>query len=130
VSYGQALADVGAGGQSTSTFIPDQFKSFFGNAANRPAHSTNQGNCDNVNPVGVALGFSGQENYKDDYIPHHEPFQYYVSTANPHHLPPASLAAIGTDTQHYSGTTPMFDTANHQYDMSDFDGLVAAINGG
>ena len=24
-----------------------------------------------------------------DYIPHHEPFQYYASTANPHHLPPA-----------------------------------------
>ncbi|HVB10643.1 MAG TPA: alkaline phosphatase family protein, partial [Bacillota bacterium] len=24
-----------------------------------------------------------------DYIPHHEPFQYYASTANPHHLPPS-----------------------------------------
>ena len=23
-----------------------------------------------------------------DYIPHHEPFQYYASTANPQHLPP------------------------------------------
>ena len=23
-----------------------------------------------------------------DYSPHHEPFQYYASTANPHHLPP------------------------------------------
>ena len=47
----------------------------------------------------------GGRNYgnKDDYIPHHEPFQYYASTANPHHLPPASLAAIGTDTQTISG---------------------------
>src|SRR5215831_15310291 len=27
-----------------------------------------------------------------DYIPHHEPFQYYLSTANPHHLPPSSVA--------------------------------------
>src|SRR5262249_54894811 len=30
-----------------------------------------------------------------DYIPHHEPFQYYTSTANPHHLPPTSVAMIG-----------------------------------
>jgi phospholipase C len=44
-----------------------------------------------------------------DYVPHHEPFQYYASTANPHHLPPSSSAAIGKD-----------DQAHHQYDMSDF----------
>ena len=30
-----------------------------------------------------------------DYIQHHEPFQYYASTANPHHLPPSSVAMIG-----------------------------------
>jgi phospholipase C len=127
VSYADALADVGASGQPTSTFIPDQFKSFFGVAANRPAHSTNQGNCDNVTPVGPALGGTGQYGYKDDYIPHHEPFQYYSSTANPHHLPPSSLSSIGTDTQSYVDGVPQFDTANHQYDMSDFDALVAAI---
>ena len=39
-----------------------------------------------MHPVGVALGGTGQWGYKDDYIPHHEPFQYYASTANPHHL--------------------------------------------
>lgn len=44
-----------------------------------------------------------------DYIPHHEPFQYYKSTSNPHHLPPSSPAAIGKT-----------DQANHQYDLSDF----------
>ncbi|MGI8677751.1 MAG: phospholipase C [Jatrophihabitans sp.] len=44
-----------------------------------------------------------------DYSPHHEPFQYYASTANPHHLRPTSVAAIGHD-----------DRANHQYDLSDF----------
>jgi phospholipase C len=33
---------------------------------------------------------------KSDYIPHHEPFQYYVSTANPNHLPPSSLKAFST----------------------------------
>ncbi len=44
-----------------------------------------------------------------DYIPHHEPFQYYKSTANPDHTPPASVAEIGHDGQ-----------ANHQYDMTDW----------
>ncbi len=44
-----------------------------------------------------------------DYSPHHEPFQYYKSTANPKHLPPSSEAAIGHT-----------DQANHQYDLSDF----------
>ena len=64
---------------------------------------------------------------KDDYIAHHEPFQYYPSTANPHHLAPASLSAIGTDTQTMTGGVPQFDTANHQYDTSDFNSLVGAI---
>jgi len=44
-----------------------------------------------------------------DYSPHHEPFQYYPSTANPQHLPPTSIAAIGQQ-----------DQANHNYDLSDF----------
>ncbi len=52
-----------------------------------------------------------------DYNPHHEPFQYYASTANPHHLPPASAAEIGHDGQ-----------ANHQYDMSSFDQVVGTDN--
>jgi phospholipase C len=46
---------------------------------------------------------------KADYIPHHEPFQYYPQTANPHHLPPSSTAMIGKA-----------DQANHQYDVADF----------
>ncbi|MDT8912649.1 alkaline phosphatase family protein [Amycolatopsis sp. PS_44_ISF1] len=45
-----------------------------------------------------------------DYSPHHEPFQYYRSTANPKHLPPSSLSAVGQG-----------DRANHQYDVRDFD---------
>ncbi len=44
-----------------------------------------------------------------DYIPHHEPFQYYTSTANPNHLPPTSTAMIGKT-----------DQANHQYDLQYF----------
>lgn len=44
-----------------------------------------------------------------DYVVHHEPFQYYQSTANPSHLPPTSTSMIGKT-----------DQANHQYDLSDF----------
>ena len=120
------------GTQPTSTFTPDQFKGKFAQA---PA--ADQGLCNAVHAVGPAVGgvggtAPGPNNYgnKDDYIAHHEPFQYYASTANPHHLPPASLAAIGTDTQTITNGAPQFDTANHQYDTSDFDALVAAISRG
>jgi phospholipase C len=115
--------------QPTSTFIPDEFKGKFA-----AAPASDQGLCNAVHPVGPALGGTGgtvpgPSNFgnKDDYIAHHEPFQYYASTANPHHLPPASVNAIGTDTQATVNGVPQFDTANHQYDMSDFDGLVAGI---
>ena len=134
-SYTAALAAIGKTGQSTSTFVPDEFKTA-GFQSNVP-HSSNQGLCDTVHPVGVALGGSGQWGYKDDYIPHHEPFEYYASTANPHHLTVATdtsgqdtlagLKEIGTDTQSYVAGVPQFDTPNHNYDMSDFDQLVAAI---
>ena len=51
-----------------------------------------------------------------DYIPHHEPFQYFASTSNPHHLPPSAPDMIGKT-----------DQANHQYDLSDF---WTAVDGG
>lgn len=38
-----------------------------------------------------------------------DPFDYYKSTSNPHHLPPSSPAMIGKT-----------DQANHQYDFEDF----------
>jgi len=129
-SFSQALALTGATGQPTSTFVPDQFKTYFTDPNHRPPNSSNQGLCNSVHPVGAAIGGTGQYGYKDDYIPHHEPFDYYASTANPHHLGPASLAAIGTDTQTYVGGVPQFDTANHQYDISNFNALVGAINRG
>jgi phospholipase C len=44
-----------------------------------------------------------------DYIPHHQPFQYYPQTSNPNHVPPSSVAMIGKT-----------DQANHQYDLEDF----------
>jgi phospholipase C len=52
-----------------------------------------------------------------DYIPHHEPFQYYASTSNPHHLPPTSVSEIGHT-----------DQANHQYDLQDFWNAVDNSN--
>jgi phospholipase C len=52
-----------------------------------------------------------------DYIPHHEPFQYFASTANLQHTRPASVAEIG-----HAGP------ANHQYDLTDFWAAVDAKN--
>lgn len=52
-----------------------------------------------------------------DYSPHHQPFQYYASTANPHHLAPASDAEIGHNGQ-----------ANHQYDLSAFNKVLNTDN--
>ncbi|SEG13605.1 phospholipase C [Bryocella elongata] len=61
---------------------------------------------------------------KADYIPHHQPFQYYASTANPAHNRPASTAAIGTAADTGTGATQ----ANHQYDILDFNAALAAGN--
>jgi phospholipase C len=74
-------------------------------------------------PTGSANGYSvcGQThtniggNAVVDYSPHHEPFQYYPSTANPKHLAPSSVQAIGQT-----------DRANHQYDITDFDAALQA----
>ncbi|AXC11414.1 Acid phosphatase [Acidisarcina polymorpha] len=55
---------------------------------------------------------------KADYIPHHQPFQYYASTQNLKHTRPSSVATIGQ-----SG-----DAANHQYDTHDFFDAVSAGN--
>ncbi len=52
-----------------------------------------------------------------DYSPHHNPFSYYASTANPHHLPPSSVAMIGHT-----------DQANHNYDLTAFDTATKANN--
>jgi phospholipase C len=138
-SYPDALAATGNSGQGTATFTPDQFKN--GGFQNSVSHSSNQGICNAVHPIGAGLSNpltpgTGQYGYKDD-IPHHQPFNYYASTANPHHLTlptdehgtvnRRALKTIGTDTQHYVNGAPQFDTPNHQYDMSDFDQLVAGI---
>jgi phospholipase C len=49
------------------------------------------------------------------YSPHHNPFQYYKSTSNPHHFPPTSVNEVGHDGQ-----------ANHQYDLTWFQTAAKA----
>ena len=48
-----------------------------------------------------------------DYIPHHEPFQYYAPTANP------TTAAVAVGIGHDDPPGPA-DEVNHQYDLTDF----------
>ncbi|HEX3399860.1 MAG TPA: alkaline phosphatase family protein [Acetobacteraceae bacterium] len=60
-----------------------------------------------------------------DYIPHHNWFQYFASTANPKHARPGSIAAVGYSVQ-ADGKTE--DPANHQYDLQDFYDAVKAGN--
>jgi phospholipase C len=179
MTFADAAAASGHTGQSTSTFIKDEFS---GSAVvtGRPVPPTNisqthsstkvglpsglgtaadQGLCNTYHAIGQALNSSivttpnptetgladntspsnAPYGFKDDYIAHHEPFQYYATTANPHHLTvddsqlhgPDSLSSIGDDTQTFTGAYgvgPQWDTPNHNYDTSDFDALVSAIN--
>jgi len=60
-----------------------------------------------------------------DYIPHHNWFQYFASTANPTHARPSSIAAIGSSLETDGKTA---EPANHQYDTDDFFASVKAGN--
>lgn len=73
--------------------------------------------CGNVSAVNVHAQ-SGGTAPSVSYNSHHEPFLYYASTSNPHHLPPTSTAMIGKDG----------DQANHNYDFADFKAALAAHN--
>jgi phospholipase C len=79
-----------------------------------------------TNSAGYPVCGSEHENVSGaevaDYSPHHNPFEYYASTANPQHVAPSSEAAIGRT-----------DQANHEYDLSDFyetlkDGNMPAVS--
>jgi len=92
-------------------------------ATQRPAEMGGRNVGDLLNAQGLTWGWfqGGFANCKtsthtniggatvNDYIMHHEPFQYYPQTSNPTHLPPSSDAMIGKQ-----------DQANHQYDISKF----------
>jgi phospholipase C len=73
-----------------------------------------------VNPNGSAgckRSSAGLAGTTADYIPHHSFFNYFTSTANYAHTPPASVSEIGNA-----------GPANHQYDLQDFFTAVAAGN--
>jgi phospholipase C len=77
-------------------------------------------NLSAVNPngtTGCKRSSAGLAGATGDYIPHHSFFNYYTSTANYAHTPPASVAEIGNA-----------GPANHQYDLQDFFTTVAAGN--
>ncbi len=74
----------------------------------------------------------GRSTYSDvvaetvvDYIPHHNWFQYYESTANPTHARPASVSSIGYT---YVPGTWKKEPANHEYDLNDFYDVIRAGN--
>jgi Phosphoesterase family len=95
------------------------FQGGFKPTATTPDGTAVCGATHNIGAVLGGTGTSGAQPYgtKPDYIPHHEPFQYYPSTANPHHRPPSSTEMIGRT-----------DPANHQYDLSDFWAAADAGN--
>jgi phospholipase C len=83
---------------------------------------------DLLNAAGVAWGWfygdftptsttGGVATCSSLYDSHYDPFQFYQSTANPHHLPPTSTAMIGQT-----------DQANHQYALTDLFNALAAGN--
>ena len=81
-----------------------------------PGYVPGQPSTDDLTKVCTGSHKNILGNSVSDYSAHHEPFEYYLSTANPKHVPPASIAAIGHQ-----------DQANHQYDIADF--WAAADNG-
>jgi phospholipase C len=89
-----------ANGNSTLTNVPGATTQAAG--ATIPMFPAT-GICGSAHTSGFGAGASF------DYIPHHEPFQYFAQTSNPRHLPPSSTAMIGHS-----------DQANHQYDLLDF----------
>jgi phospholipase C len=91
---------------------------FFTGGFASPGYVPGNPATDNLSPAALCHGTHTNTGGATvtDYIPHHEPFQYHPSTANPQHLPPTSVAAVGHQ-----------DQANHQYDLADF---FAAANAG
>jgi phospholipase C len=60
-----------------------------------------------------------------DYVQHHEPFQFYESTANPDHVAPSSLEEVGHSDP---AGTKLDEAVNHQYDLSWFNKAVTEGN--
>ena len=132
-------------GQGGSTLVSDEDPAFDQcSSASATVQMTGKNIGDLLNTAGVSWGFfeggfdltvtnangttgcnrtTGAVNIpgnplKADYIPHHQPFQYYASTINKAHNRPTAGVAIGASDP---------NGANHQYDIHDFtDALNAA----
>lgn len=62
-----------------------------------------------------ARSMNSQGSLVSDYNPINEPFQYFSTTANPHHLSPSAPEMIGQS-----------DRAHHQYGLADFATVLKA----
>ena len=114
IAHGSVIANVEAGFDDCTGAVPVKMT------------SRNVG--DSLNSAGVTWGWfydsfarigvnaDGTAICSSVYNNHYNPFQYFASTANPHHIPPSSIDMIGQT-----------DQANHQYDLRDF--WSAAIYG-
>ena len=118
------------GAQPTSTFTPDQFKGKFA-----VAPASDQGLCNAVHPVGAAIGGTGGHDRRWRRTTATRTTTSRTTSRSSTTRRPRTRTtcrrrrwpSIGTDTQTTTGGVPQFDTANHQYDTSDFDSLVGAI---
>jgi phospholipase C len=92
-------------------------------ATGTPVQMTSKNIGDLLNAKGVTWGWFYADfpqstnnqpipfaNCPSTYNSHYDPFQYYKTTSNIHHLPPSSPSAIGTAS----------DQANHNYTVNDF----------
>jgi phospholipase C len=134
-----AVGSQGANGVGTVFGDPDPFYDGCANHANTTVSMSGQNVGDLLNAKGITWGWfqggftptsttaggapvcgASHTNIGGatvtDYSPHHNPFEYYKSTANPDHTPPASVAEVG-----HNGP------ANHEYDLSWF---FKALDGG
>jgi phospholipase C len=67
------------------------------------------------------VGGAGQKSY----VMHHEPFEYYASTANLEHMAPSSASEVGFSDP---STVPWKERVDHQYDLSWFKKAIEAEN--
>ena len=123
--------DIGETGQPTSTFIPDQFKAYFANASTGRPNSSNQGLCNTVHPVGAAIGGTGPIRLQGRLHP--APRAVRLLRVDRQPAPSARRRRwrrSAPTPRRYVNGQPQFNTANHQYDISDFNALVGAISHG
>jgi phospholipase C len=109
--HNTAAKTIQQGGKNVGDLLDEHHVSWgwFQGGFASPGYVPGQPSTDNLEQVCTESHKNIAGETVKDYSPHHEPFQYYASTANPDHLPPTSVALIGRQ-----------DPANHQYDMRDF----------